>query len=274
MCLHLALGSVVGLILVLTGAGGGILAVPLLVFCAGLSTVEAGAVGLLAVSLSAAFAAFAGWRAGLVQVRIAVMTALCGAVCAPLGARVADRIDERLLTAMFACILGHVSLRILWQRRPAAPETPSRPVPPCLIDPVSGRIAFTAPCCRALLGAGALSGVLSGLFGVGGGFVMVPALHRKTDLGTASVAATSLAAIAIISSATVASNIQGDRLDWNIALPFALGALAGAGAGRVLAARIGGSGQQQAFAWLAFGTALAMFAKAALPALFRSLAQA
>src|ERR1700742_3895004 len=98
MVLHLLLGVVVGLILALTGAGGGILAVPLLVFGAGLNVAQAAPIGLTAVGMAAALGAVLGLKAGIVRYKAALMTAAAGMLCAPPGLWLAHRIDNRWLT--------------------------------------------------------------------------------------------------------------------------------------------------------------------------------
>lgn len=131
-------------------------------------------------------------------------------------------------------------------------------------DAASGRFIWTTPCARALALAGAIAGLLSGLLGVGGGFVMVPALRRYTDLQMDSTIATSLAVIALVSASGVASSIAAGRLEWAAALPFCAGALAGMAGGGMVASRIGGGHTQRAFALVAALVAVGMTAKAAL----------
>lgn len=86
--------------------------------------------------------------------------------------------------------------------------------------------------------SGGLVGLLSGLLGVGGGFVIVPEFQRYTDLPMKSAVATSLAAIALISLMGVAATAVSGNMDWTIALPFSTGAIAGILGGRKLAARL------------------------------------
>ena len=100
---------------------------------------------------------------------------------------------------------------------------------------------------------------MSGLLGVGGGFVVVPALQRFTDLGMQSVVPTSLAVIALVSASGVASAAVTGALDWQIAFPFAAGAMGGMTAGRVLAGRIAPHVLQRGFAAVAAIVALGMF---------------
>ena len=88
------LGVIVGIILALTGAGGGILAVPLLLFGVGLSVAEAGPIGLLAVGTAAALGAAFGLQARIVRYRAAVFMAGAGALVSPIGVWLAHRIDN------------------------------------------------------------------------------------------------------------------------------------------------------------------------------------
>jgi uncharacterized membrane protein YfcA len=110
--------------------------------------------------------------------------------------------------------------------------------------------------------SGLLAGGLSGLLGVGGGFVMVPALQRYTDLNTQSILSTSLAVIALVSFSGVAASAATGHLQWAIALPFSAGALVGMTSGRLLAARLAGPVLQQAFALVSAGVAVALFIRA------------
>ncbi|RSZ60603.1 sulfite exporter TauE/SafE family protein [Massilia atriviolacea] len=258
------LGFAVGIVLALTGAGGGILAVPLLVFGAGLSMAEAGPIGLLAVGLAASLGAAMGLRSGTVRYKAALLVAGAGVLCSPLGLWLAQRMPNRPLTAIFAIVLLYVALRA-WQRavRGACLAPARRKPPPCRLDLARGKLNWTAPCARALCCSGLLAGGLSGLLGVGGGFVMVPALQRFTDLGTQSVLATSLAVIALVSMSGVAASAASGHLQWAVAMPFALGALAGMGAGRLVAARLPAARLQQGFALLSALVALAMLVRAA-----------
>jgi uncharacterized membrane protein YfcA len=88
--------------------------------------------------------------------------------------------------------------------------------------------------------SGIVAGGLSGLLGVGGGFVMVPALQRYTNLTAQSVLATSLAMIALVSISGVAASSAAGHLQWAVAIPFSTGALVGMVGGRLIAARLAG----------------------------------
>jgi uncharacterized membrane protein YfcA len=113
-----------------------------------------------------------------------------------------------------------------------------------------------------LAGTGLISGFLSGLLGVGGGFVIVPALTRYTDLEIRSVQATSLAVIALVSISGVSAAAWNGSLNWTVAMPFGSGAVLALLAGRQIAKRLNTQRLQQAFAWFTLLIALVMLARA------------
>ncbi|MFC0132829.1 hypothetical protein CR105_13440 [Massilia eurypsychrophila] len=264
MSIVLALGLVVGVILALTGAGGGILAVPLLVFGIQMSVAEAGPIGLLAVGMAAALGAVLGLREGIVRYRAALLIAGSGMLLSPLGLWLAHRLDNRWLSVLFAMILLLVALRTFRQATQPAAAANVHAVHPCQRDGATGRFIWTSSCARALALSGTAAGLLSGLLGVGGGFVMVPALQRYTDLAMRSVVATSLAVIALVSVTGVVASAATGGVVWSVALPFSVGALAGMLAGRLVSARLAGPHLQIGFAAVSAAVAVGMMLKAAL----------
>lgn len=262
MTTAIVLGLIVGVILALTGAGGGILAVPLLVFGTGISVAEAGPIGLLAVGMAATLGAALGLRAGLVRYRAALLIAAAGMLLSPAGLWAARLADARWLALLFALTLLFVAIKTYRQAAGTDPIPDIEPV--CTRDAQSGRFVWTRPCARALALSGALAGSLSGLLGVGGGFVMVPALRRYTDLPMKAAVASSLAVIAIISFTGVAAAAAQGAIHWDTAGPFTAGALAGMLGGRTLAARVAGPYLQRAFALISALVALGMIGNALL----------
>lgn len=260
----LALGIAVGVIMALTGAGGGILAVPLLVFGARLALPAAAPVGLLAVGLSAALGALMGLKAGIVRYRAALLIASAGVMFAPAGVWLAGRVNSVWLSVLFSLVLLFVAWRG-WRQASAAKQETSAAgdrEPPCRVSTSSGRFIWTRPCARALAGSGTLAGLLSGLLGVGGGFVIVPAMRRYTDLAMQSIVATSLAVIALVSASGVVSSVVAGTLDWMVALPFSAGALAGMLAGRLVSSRLAGPHLMKGFAIVSAVVAAGMLFKA------------
>lgn len=260
------LGLIVGIVLALTGAGGGILAVPMLIFGAGLGVAEAGPIGLLAVGIAAALGAGLGLRAGTVRYKAALLIATVGMLFSPLGIWLANRMDNRWLGLLFAIVLLFVAYRTFRQAQGGAgvDGRADQLAVPCVRDAANGRFVWTTRCARALSASGTLAGFLSGLLGVGGGFVLVPALQRYTDLAMQSVVATSLAVIALVSVSGVISSAVAGHLNLAIALPFCAGALAGMVGGRLIADRLAGPQLQKGFALVSALVALAMIGKALL----------
>ena len=263
MVLAVALGVGVGIIMGLTGAGGGILAVPLLVFGLQLSVAQAGPVGLLAVGISAALGALVGLKNNIVRYRAAMLIAGTGIVLAPLGVWLAQRLNTSVLGVIFAAVLAWVAYKT-WKESRAPGTNGSEQIhlmPPCLRDAQRGRFVWTSKCAQVLTVSGAIAGFLSGLLGVGGGFVMVPALQRYTDLATRSVVATSLAVIALVSLAGVVSSIASGQLDLAVALPFAAGGAAGMGVGTVLSTRLSQKSLKLSFAVICAAVSVGMVVK-------------
>lgn len=253
MLILIALGSGVGLVLALTGAGGSIIAVPVLMFGMGWTVAKAGPVALLAVASSAAVGALIGLKMHQVRYRAAGLIALCGIPVTALGMMVAHRVPDTVLTALFAVLLLSIAVGTLRKElrgpAPAAPGTPTGfDAKPCLLDPNTGRICWTPQCGRILAASGVGAGFLSGLFGVGGGFFIVPALRRVTDLSMNSVVATSMLVIALISTGAAISAGLAGHLSLDDGLPFALGAVGGMAIGRLIAPRVGNARLSMAFA--------------------------
>jgi hypothetical protein len=130
-----------------------------------------------------------------------------------------------------------------------------------VVNPDAQRLTWTTPCAWALAGTGAVAGLLSGLLGVGGGFVIVPSLGHYTNLTARSIVATSLAVIALVSMGGVAAAAWQGAIDWRVAGPFAAGAVAALLAARPVAARLAGARLQQAFAVISAVVALLLLAR-------------
>lgn len=261
--LALGLGGLIGLILALTGAGGGILAVPLLVFGMHLSMVQAAPVGLIAVCAASTLGALLGLREGVVRYRAAALVGLVGMALAPVGVRLAQVVPNTPLTLAFAAVLAVVSWRMFTQaQRASQAALPLVPAHwPCVLNPASGRLIWTLPCAWALASTGAVAGLLSGLLGVGGGFVIIPSLTHFTNLATRSIMATSLAVMALVSVGGVAAAAAQGSIAWGIALPFAAGAVVALLLGRLIAARLAGPRLQQVFALTSALVAVLMLAR-------------
>jgi hypothetical protein len=130
-----------------------------------------------------------------------------------------------------------------------------------VLDARDGRLVWTRPCAQALAFTGAVAGALSGLLGVGGGFVIVPALTRFTELSARSVVATSLAVIALASIGAVGAAAWHGAIDWAVAAPFATGSVLASLLARLIAARMAGPRLQQGFAIVSAGVAVLLLVR-------------
>ncbi|MDV6343059.1 MULTISPECIES: sulfite exporter TauE/SafE family protein [unclassified Nitrosomonas] len=261
--ISILLGLFTGTVLALTGAGSTIIAVPLLMFSLNLTVAQAAPIGLLAASLSAAIGTLLAFRQNRVRYRTAGFIALIGALASPAGIWLAQHLPNISLTLLFACVLTFVAQHMLRQSMHEGKNEISaqHTAPPCQLDDTSGRLIWTMPCFRALALSGTAAGFLSGLLGVGGGFVIVPVLGKITNLPILSIMATSLAITALIATTGVVSAILIGAMQWSIAIPFCVGTIAGMLLGGTFAARFAGPRLQQGFAILAGSIALGMIAK-------------
>ena len=247
------LGALVGLSLGLTGGGGAIFAVPLLVYGLRVDPREAIGVSLVTVGATALVGFVQRWRVGLVEMRTGLLFAAAGMTTAPLGAWLAVRIPEALLLVMFAVLMLVVALRMWSKARDVAERhvlvvRPDEPGPVCRRDP-QGVLHWNSRCALLLVGVGLATGMLTGLFGVGGGFIIVPALVFFSGMGIQRAVGTSLLVIALVSVSGIASLvIAGRTMPWSIVAWFAGGSLSGLFIGTRLAARLGGTTLQRVFA--------------------------
>ncbi len=260
--MSLLLGIAVGLVLGLTGAGGSILAVPLLMVALNWPMTQAVPVALLAVAAASALGAYMAWRKSYVRYRAAVLMAAAGVLTAQFGLRAAEMLPQSRLSLVFAAVLAVAALRMFRQALRAPEESvvvrasvegdgAHAHGPICRLHPTTGRIIWTRMSALVISMIGAVTGFLSGLLGVGGGFVIVPSLRVLTELSIHSAVATSLMAIALTSIGTMLSAlVQGRELPLVVALPFVIGALAGMLAGHWMAPRIAGPRLEQGFAML------------------------
>jgi hypothetical protein len=233
-------GLVTGGVLGLTGAGGSILTLPALVGAAGLAPHQAVAASLISVGGSAAVGAATHARDGRLRFRAALPFALVAGAAALGGGRLGRMLPARALMIAFGTLALFVGWRVLRGSRSRAADTEVSTAPP-------GRV-------RARLVASALAvGLLSGVLGVGGGFLIVPALIAAAGLGLPEAIATSLAVIALNCAGALAGTLSTlEALPWGRVLPFAAASILGSRAGARLAGRWPAERLRLAFAALAF----------------------
>lgn len=248
-------GAIVGLALGLTGGGGSIFAVPLLVFVLGVPPAQASAMALVAVAATAFVGALQSVRHGLVVWQPSLLLAFGGMVSAPVGTATAARLHPAALVIAFALLAIAVGA-LMWRAagRHPAQATAVRALalgpdsgPICTLAP-DGQLRFTAPCALVLAAIGLGTGFLSGLLGVGGGFLIVPALVLVTRMGVHRAVATSLLVICLIGIAGAGTAVWQGRVDWTVLAPFATGGALAMIATRLFAARVAGPPLQRTFA--------------------------
>jgi len=220
--ISILLGAIVGLVLALTGAGGAILAVPLLAYGLDLSLAESAPIALIAVFLASSIGAMQGLLKGIVRYKTAALIALFGILFAPVGVIIAQHISQALLSISFACVLIFVAFQVWHNATQAEFLNQEKNPPACSINPVNSKLFWTASCTTRLMATGSITGLLSGLLGVGGGFVIVPSLTKVSNFDAQTIIATTLATVALISLSSLASHLHQLQVQWTIAIPFVL----------------------------------------------------
>ncbi|HYD81638.1 MAG TPA: sulfite exporter TauE/SafE family protein [Paucimonas sp.] len=259
MTLTLVLGLMIGTILGLTGAGGGMLAVPALVMTMGWTMQQAAPVALVAVAVGAAVGAAEGFMRGLVRYRAALVMAGLGIPSALLGSAVAQDAPQTVLTAVFACLMLFVAFRLF--RQSAQAENTLLVLG--RINPDTGRFHWSPGTALLLAAIGSVAGFLTGLLGVGGGFVIVPLLRRFTDLCMHGIVATSLFVIALVGSGGIAAaTLHGTAVPAGVTTAFAIATAAGIICGRVLIRRLPARQVQRGFSLALAAVAVGLLLKA------------
>jgi uncharacterized membrane protein YfcA len=199
-----------GILSGLFGVGGGIVMTPGLTALAGVPPIIAVATPLPVILPTAAVGAFTYHRAGEVDIRAAAWLSLTGAAASAVGALLTEIVDPRILLLATAALLAWQSLQILRVRsQPTRTEGQSIP-------------ALTL----TLIGVAA--GLLSGLLGIGGGLVIVPALAGMLSVPLKRALGTSLVAVVVlVIPGTIVHAVLGN-IDWAAALFLVLGSLPGA----------------------------------------------
>ncbi len=266
------IGVFVGLVMGLTGAGGGVLAVPALIGIMGWTMQQAAPVALVAVASGATIGTIEGLKRGLVRYRAALLMAAVGLPFTVLGQSLARVLSEQWLKLMFGTILLWVGIR-LWREslhntsNTGPNETQAELRLGTLssiakIDPDTQRFVWNYSTALLLSGLGAITGFTAGLLGVGGGFVLVPLFLRFTPLTMHGAIATSLMVMALVSTGAVASAmLRGLNLPLPSTLIFAMTAIIGVLIGRVVSHRLPPIIVQRVFATLLLAVSATMLFK-------------
>lgn len=238
-------GAAAGAFGSLLGLGGGVLIVPLLTFGFGLPLREAVGVSLVCVIMTSSAAAGVYLERHIANLRLGMTLELFTALGALVGGSIAFLLDERLISLLFAGLLGYVAFTMA-RARPAAPfDEPALdvstsgpdPAPPTILDRLSGDHYRVRNLGRGVVGAiGA--GIASALLGIGGGIIKVPLMHLSMGVPLRVATATSNLMIGITAAASTVIYVIHGGIDPYVAGPTAIGVFLGATAGSRLSHRV------------------------------------
>ena len=235
----MVLGILIGAIMGLPGAGGGILAVPVLVAGMHWSMQEAAPVALIAVASGAAVGALDGFRHGLVRYKAAMLMALCGLPMAHVGQKWAHVLPQYVLMGAFSLIMIVVSWRFYKSSKQTQVAFEEDALRLAFIHSETGKFIWTPVAACVLAAIGVLTGLMTGLLGVGGGFLIVPLMRRFTHLAIPGIVATSLFVITLVGTGGVINALLlGAQLPVTETLGFVASMITGMLLGRQLSHRL------------------------------------
>jgi len=252
------LGVIIGSVLGLTGAGGSVFAVPLLILMLKLPVVDAIGVAMGVVAASALYGSIRNFRGNSILWVQATLLGFSGVICAPAGRWLGAQINESVLLIGFSALAFVIALRMFWQTK-VSPEASAitrssnltqqnQSAPICRMSP-TGQFQWGMRCVGGLLVSGSMVGLLTGLFGVGGGFLVVPLLIYLNQVSFQQAIATSLVIIAAVSSSGFASYLfSAAEQDYSLLGTIAAGGVFGMLLGQLIGQKISGPRLQQVFA--------------------------
>jgi uncharacterized protein len=229
--------------------------VPLLVYGLAVAPRDAVGISLASVGGVALFGAIPRLVRGEVELRTGMLFAIAGMLGAPAGSYLSTLVPESVLLIMFALLMLVVAQR-MWAKacNPLLPSGVCSTENEAGVDrsacqrDVDGKLRLTSRCALLLAFIGLITGVLSGMFGVGGGFVIVPALVIFSSMAIHRAVGTSLFVIVLVSLSGVASHVAGGHeLSLETTLQFMVGGFAGMWLGGTVAKRLKGPMLQKTF---------------------------
>lgn len=244
IALTLAFGALVGVLLGLLGGGGSILAVPILIYALGLDVEQAIPVSLIVVAIASAVGAQPKIRTGQVQWRLAAIFAAAGIPATFVGSAIGRHLPQSVIVIGFAVVMVAAGARMLQETGDTGTA--------CAVgnEGVNWR-----RCAPRSIPAGFAVGLLTGLFGVGGGFLIIPALVLMLGVAMPIAIGTSLIIITANSAAGLLSHLPGAHIDWSITTAFVGTAIAGSLIAGHFGSRVDTGRLQRWFAYLVFAVA-------------------
>ncbi len=267
------LGLVTGAVMGALGGGGAILTIPVLIYVLGMPPHDATTASLVIVGVSAASTAVSHVRGGTARLLDAVVLAVVGIVGTYAGSLASAAVPAPVLVVLLASLLAVVGGLMVRQTPGGADDDPDVAIATgeaasgaSGVVGASGNTAGSGPTVRRLgpiAAVGVGVGLLTGFFGVGGGFAIVPALTLVLGYSMRAAIGTSLLVIALNSATALAARlVQGASLDWPLVATFTVGAILGGLLGGRLARRASPQALRRGFAVLLFLVAAYMLGSA------------
>jgi len=232
------LGFLIGLSLGALGGGGSILAVPALVYAAGQDPKGATTTSLVLVTITALVGIIPHWRAGRVRLAAGALFGLAGVGGSLLGSHWNSAVNPDVLLLAFAGLML-VAAFAMWRRLDTSPKPAPQSAGAAAnlerVVPGETQVRIDAATVVKVIFAGSFVGLLTGFFGVGGGFVIVPALVLALGFTMPEAVGTSLLVIAVNSTVALMTRLPGGSIEWGIVLPFTIASLLGVMVGSRLA---------------------------------------
>ncbi len=244
VAIGLALGALIGVLLGLLGGGGSILAVPALVYGMNLGVQEAIPMSLVVVATASAVGVLPKIRARQIRWRMAGIFAVAGIPGSIVGSALSRHLPDSVLLIGFAVVMVVAGIRMLADQSNTGTACEVR----------AGQVNWRR-CAPRSLGAGLAVGLLTGLFGVGGGFLIIPALVVVLGVEMSTAIGTSLLIIVANSIAGLFSHLNGVSLDWSITAAFVGAAMLASLVAGYFGTKIDTARLQRWFAYLVFAVA-------------------
>jgi len=266
------LGALIGLTLGLTGAGGSVFAVPLLIYVIGVTPQEAIGISLAAVSLCALYGTVMRLRSGHILWLPGIVFASVGSLFSPLGNWLNQFIPPSILLPSFAVLMTWIAWR-MWHQARQQPElsqivrgrrirheaAPSQPI--CVLND-NQPFRIGPKCLSGIILAAIVTGLLSGLFGVGGGFIIVPALLALIRIKMIEAVATSLFVITLVSGFGFLGYVMQQPIQAvDLFIEIIIGGAVGMTIGIVFSQKLAGPKLQRTFSILMWLTAAWIFTR-------------
>lgn len=227
--ISLVLAVLIGLTLGVLGGGGSILTLPIFVFVAGISAQQAVAMSMVVVGGASLLGAFLHWRQGHFHTKATLLFAATGVAGAYAGSFLTDLVSQRVLLGIFAALMLVTGVAMVRKGAEKKGNSQCR-FWPCLLT-------------------GAAVGVLTGFLGVGGGFLIVPALVLFAGVEAKAAVGSSLAIISLNSIGGLVGQLQRVSLDWGYTAGFLGLTLVGMFAGLYVAEKVPGKSLSKIFGW-------------------------